>query len=105
MPSPNSAPISVSPEIENAISPAPELQRQPVRIERDRRAAALPVGRAIDAGGRAAVCVAQAVRGLEQPRAECLHAGCDGVDPDSLEVPEADLDRGNADVIAGPVLE
>jgi hypothetical protein len=33
MPSANSAPISVSFEIENAVSPAPELQKQPVRTE------------------------------------------------------------------------
>ena len=74
-------------------------------VEGDRAAAALPRRRPVHARGRAAVRVPQPLQRLEHPRAEALDPPRDRVDADPLDVAQADLDRRDAEVVDGAVLE
>ena len=130
MPSPNSPPTSVSREIVNATSPAPGLQKQPVRSEIECRVATRSTKRSstmrpsgwrklnatvaprrsasrgpytVAAG--APFAVPQPAEHLEQGGAERLDVRVDRVDPDPLEVAQADLDRRQGEEVHRPVLE
>ncbi len=65
----------------------------------------LPRRRPVHARGRAAVGMPQPLQRFEHPRAEPLDPPRDGVDADALDVAQADLDRRDAEVVDGAVLE
>ena len=114
----------------NAISPAPGLQKQPVRsetlcrrgdavdvaliddaavgmqeVERDRGASLLPGPRPVDGRRRRAVGVPQGAEGVEQPGTERGDARVDRLEADAVEQVEADLDGGQVQVVDRAVLE
>ena len=74
-------------------------------VEGDRRAASIEVAWAVDRGGRGAVCVPQRSDRVEEGSAERLDTGVDRLEPDPLEVAQADLDRGQVEEVEGAVLE
>ena len=113
-----------------ATSPAPGLQKHPVRSEmlarlassstrrssttrpsrsRTRNATVPPrsvvVGRPWISTTRATVAMAEPGHRVEQPPREAHDPPVDRVESDALEVPEADADGGNVEVVDGPVLE
>jgi hypothetical protein len=74
-------------------------------VEGDRRTATVEVAGAVDRGRRHAVRVLQRPERVEQPGAERLDAGVDGVDADPVEETHADLDGGQVEEVDGAVLE